>query len=326
MLYQHAIIGGTFDHFHIGHQAMLNKAFEVADKVSIGITTTLMFQNKTQASTIQSFKTREQTVKDFLKENNWTDRASILPITNKYGSMLVDPSIEAIIVSPETKKVAEQIVKEREKKGLSSVEIITVPFVLSDDGKIVSSENIRLGRINSEGLSYRKFLKSKTFHLPDHLRVELQKPIGHTTTNISEVKKLLKPETLLITVGDIATTTLLKEDIRPDISIIDLRTRREDLDDQTIARFFHGVRPTLTNPAGTISPEFTKIFAEKLDRIPSHEIIRVQGEEDLLTLPAILLSPLGTTIIYGQINQGMVIADVTEEKKLLIKNLLSKFK
>lgn len=168
--YQHAIIGGTFDHFHIGHEAMLKKAFEVAERVTIGITTGEMHENKSLADQIQPFTVRQQNVEQFLQTNNWFERATILAIHDKYGSTLKDETIEAIIVSPETEPVARAIVPERQAKGLSKMDIILVPFVMADDGQPVSSERIRKGVINRDGFSYLKFFMSKSsYALPDSL-------------------------------------------------------------------------------------------------------------------------------------------------------------
>lgn len=326
MQFKHAIIGGTFDHFHVGHKAMLEKAFSTAEKVSIGITTPEMYRNKALTSQIEPQEVREQVLKNFLEKNNWLSRTVIIPISSKYGSTLTDPTIDAIIVSPETEKVAQEIQSERVQKGLSKLEIITVPFVMSDDGKIVSSERIRKGEIDRNGSSYSTFLKkSASLHLPESLRSELQKPIGRIVTNIEDIQQLVKPHSFLISIGDIVTTDLMQKEIFPTISIVDLRTRRQDLDPELIEKFLSNVSISLNNPAGTISPDFVELFLDKLQSNPEREIIRVDGEEDLLTMPAILLSPLGTTIIYGQFEVGMVVVEVTEEIKDMIQHLIEQF-
>ncbi len=326
MQFKHAIIGGTFDHFHIGHKAMLEKVFSIAEKVSIGITTPEMYQNKALLSQIEPFDVRQVGLKNFLEKNNWLSRTVIIPISSKYGSTLTDPTIEAIVVSPETEKVAQEIQSERVQKGLSNIEIITVPFVMSDDGKLVSSERIRKGEIDRNGASYSTFLeKRSSLHLPDSLRSELQKPIGQIVTNIDDISRFLDPNSFLVSVGDIVTTDLMQHDIFPTISIVDLRTRRQELDPAIIKKFFSNVNISLKNPAGTISPDFVELFLEKLQSNPQREIIRIDGEEDLLTMPAILLSPLGTTIIYGQFEVGMIVVEVTEDIKDMIRQLLVQF-
>jgi len=43
--------------------------------------------------------------------------------------------------------------------------------------------------------------------------------------------------------------------------------------------------------------------------------VYVEGEEDLLTLPVIVLAPESTAVIYGQPMEGLVIVEVTSHKK-----------
>ena len=44
-------------------------------------------------------------------------------------------------------------------------------------------------------------------------------------------------------------------------------------------------------------------------------LIFVNGEEDLLTYPAVLIAENNSAIIYGQPDQGKVIVKVDEDKK-----------
>jgi len=44
-------------------------------------------------------------------------------------------------------------------------------------------------------------------------------------------------------------------------------------------------------------------------------LVHIKGEEDLLTLPAVLFAPLDSVVCYGQPGKGMVLVKVTEEKK-----------
>ncbi|CAN5194575.1 hypothetical protein BH09PAT1_BH09PAT1_3150 [soil metagenome] len=328
MQYRHVILGGTFDHFHIGHETMLKKAFEIGDKVSIGITTSEMFQDKQLSESIQDFDIRKNVVYKFIETNNWTERATILPIKDKYGSTLSDPTVEAIVVSPETEKIAQSIIPEREAKRLPKMDIVLVPFVMSDDGQPVSSQRIRQGLINRDGFSYLTFFLSKqNYTLPHSLREELQIPIGEIYTDVNGLLPRLTQNRILISVGDIVSTTLLDAGVKPTLCIVDFRTRREALDDTTISKHYSHVDQTLTNPHGTINPEIANVIQSVIasEAKQSHTIIKVDGEEDLLTLPAILLAPLGSIVIYGQYDLGMIVVEVTEEKKELIKSLLAQF-
>jgi hypothetical protein len=68
------------------------------------------------------------------------------------------------------------------------------------------------------------------------------------------------------------------------------------------------------NPAGTITEEATTAIREALEGA-KHVHVVVDGEEDLLTLIAVLYAPERSLVVYGQPNEGIVIVKVTPEKK-----------
>jgi len=51
--------------------------------------------------------------------------------------------------------------------------------------------------------------------------------------------------------------------------------------------------------------------------------IIVEGEEDLLVLPLMADMPLGSVIIYGQPNEGLVIITITEERQNWARNFIN---
>jgi len=52
----------------------------------------------------------------------------------------------------------------------------------------------------------------------------------------------------------------------------------------------------------------------------------VKGEEDLLTLIAVLYSPETALVVYGQPHSGIVVVKVTSEKKAQVKEYLKAMK
>src|SRR5258708_963987 len=116
--FQYAIVGGTFDRFHLGHQKLLTVAFEQSENVAIGITTQEMFRDKSFADLIEDYKDREQSVFEFLKEKGFLDRSEIVPIHDIYGTSLEEENIDAIFVTKSTLVNALKINKERQKKSL----------------------------------------------------------------------------------------------------------------------------------------------------------------------------------------------------------------
>ena len=55
----------------------------------------------------------------------------------------------------------------------------------------------------------------------------------------------------------------------------------------------------------------------------NHVHVVVDGEEDLLTLVAVLYAPEGSFVVYGQPYQGIIVVKVTPEKKAEAKALLN---
>lgn len=55
------------------------------------------------------------------------------------------------------------------------------------------------------------------------------------------------------------------------------------------------------------------------------KVIVVDGEEDLLTLPAMAFAPVGAVLYYGQPNEGINEIDITEAKKQEAEEYLNQF-
>ena len=156
MNYKNLTIGGTFDHLHQGHVAMLAKAFAVGETVWLGVTTDefvkqieskkLPFPNH-----LEPFATRKTAVETYLAQHKFSAQARVVPITDRFGTTLTDQSLEAIVVSPETEPVAREINELRKQKGWKLLEVILVPWVLAEDKKPINSIRIRAGEISRKG-------------------------------------------------------------------------------------------------------------------------------------------------------------------------------
>ncbi len=158
----------------------------------------------------------------------------------------------------------------------------------------------------------------------------MKKPLGklyagNGSDTIDKFVGELASSTKLISVGDVTTFHLLEAGIFPDICIVDNRTKREPVARYVSARNMDNVyeEVSVKNPAGIITDELIKTLCEAFT---SEKPIRifVKGEEDLATLPVILLAPLGAVVLYGQPDEGVVFVKVTEEKKREIRTLFEK--
>ncbi len=107
--YSKVAVGGTFDRLHKGHEAILDLAFSVGEKVLIGVTNDPMAKRKPHSNFILPHKDRVAELIAFLKSKGVFERAKIQSINNIYGTTRVDKTLEAIVVSKETEANARQI-------------------------------------------------------------------------------------------------------------------------------------------------------------------------------------------------------------------------
>ena len=143
--YSKVAVGGTFDKFHDGHKKLLSTAFEIGDKIEIGVTSDAFGGLK---GDIDSCKVRMNNLKSFFSDKSNFD---VIPLNDPYGTTIYDADFEAIVVSEETEPTAIEINNIRNSKGMKSLDIVVVSFVLAYDGNPISSTRIRCGEINNEG-------------------------------------------------------------------------------------------------------------------------------------------------------------------------------
>jgi uncharacterized protein (UPF0218 family) len=80
----------------------------------------------------------------------------------------------------------------------------------------------------------------------------------------------------------------------------------------------------VSNPAGHISDEAVSSIRQLLLH-KSPRLLLVKGEEDLLSLPALLYSPEGSIVIYGMPDEGMMVIVAERKIKEKIASLISQF-
>jgi pantetheine-phosphate adenylyltransferase len=148
-------VAGTFGPLHIGHKALLQKAFEVGKKVLIALTIESMLKNKTCRDKIPDYELRKIALQRFLDAAGYKGRYEIIPLDDPYGVAITLPEQQGIVTSEETVKAAEEINRIRLKRGLKSLKIFTVKLVAAEDGLPISSTRIRKSEIDSEGHSIK---------------------------------------------------------------------------------------------------------------------------------------------------------------------------
>ena len=144
-------VGGTFDELHKGHRSLLVKAFEVGEKVLIGLCTDEFVKKMGKPHVTATYETRLKELHAFLEKSNLTEKADITPLNDPYGKTLTDKCIEALVVSEETEKIAVKINQKRNEKSLPPLKIITISMVPAENYKPISTTRIREGEIDREG-------------------------------------------------------------------------------------------------------------------------------------------------------------------------------
>lgn len=163
------------------------------------------------------------------------------------------------------------------------------------------------------------------YRITPKLCAEFKKPFGKLVKGtidetMSEMKVIIDKEkpTLIIAVGDAVTQNLFEHKIVPQLSIIDYKCMRKKIQPLKlpIEKTVH-----VENPQGSISKQAMDAIKEALES-KEFTLIIVDGEEDLLTLIAVLYAPEKAIVVYGQPHEGIVIVKVTSKKKAEAENLL----
>jgi len=151
MRFKVVAVGGTFDEFHKGHRALLTKAFEVSERVLIGLSADDLVQRLGKPHKTATYNFRLEELKGFLRKQGWVDRAKIVPLHTPYGLTLTSKLIEGIVVSRETEPRAQEINEKREAGGLKPLSVIVVDMVPAYNHAPISTTRIRRMEIDREG-------------------------------------------------------------------------------------------------------------------------------------------------------------------------------
>ncbi|WP_456443586.1 GTP-dependent dephospho-CoA kinase [Thermococcus sp.] len=166
------------------------------------------------------------------------------------------------------------------------------------------------------------------FVLTPELRAALKEPMGELIRGeipepYLKVMDELKSAPFLVTVGDVVTENVLRLGIKPSMAIYDHRTKRRDYTPNIET---DAVLMTVQNPPGTITKALLNAIRKGfgLAGRGRRVYLSVSGEEDLAAIPAVLYAPVGSVVLYGQPDEGVVLIRVTPECKLRCGKLMSK--
>jgi Uncharacterized protein conserved in archaea len=164
--------------------------------------------------------------------------------------------------------------------------------------------------------------------LPEEVRFLFKDPFGTLYCGkgldcVLNAKEEINEGEKLIVVGDVASYYIFKAGLSPDLFIIDGETKRGKASDEVkkIMKKEEYRSIKVKNPPATITKGIIDAIEMGLERKTQ---IFVEGEEDLAVLPAMILAPDASIIIYGQPDEGIVLIKVDEEMRNRAKDILKK--
>ena len=167
------------------------------------------------------------------------------------------------------------------------------------------------------------------YSVTPELRVKLKEPFGtliqgsfsETMEKIENIVKRKNPQKI-VSVGDAVSKNLYEHNMKPQLLITDNKCMRKKVEPAV----FEGATVVhVKNPQGTITEEAITAIKEALKSDEYTHMI-VDGEEDLLALIAVLYAPEKSLVVYGQPYEGIVVVEVTVEKKAAAKKILNDMK
>ena len=143
-------MGGTFDIIHHGHITLLSTAFDISEKIIIGLTSDEFAQKKGK-NPIHKYDERLKNLTSIIFKKFPNSYFEISQLNNDFGPAVFEKEVQALVVSDETKNQGNILNKLRTERNISPVEIIVVPMTLAKDGKRISTTRIKNSEIDSDG-------------------------------------------------------------------------------------------------------------------------------------------------------------------------------
>jgi len=313
-----------FDRMHLGHEVMIDRLVEMPEPIA-GVTSGELVAGGLQLeSLIQPLDIRVARLKEYLVKVKLEDVVEVRPVSKRAELLAIEERVTFMMYEgPCCTEIQSGALKKRKEILGDTDKIEFLKPVRADDGDKIASARIRLGQIDRMG----RRLKG-TAEPPRILQVDgrpgLKTPKGdvfHVKEGPPEKRVIERIRTespaQVISVGDVTTATLQKEGYTPDVMIIDGITKRGSYEGEFSAETEY----LIYNPAAAIYPEAWSTIASAIDN-QQPTLVKVDGEEDLLGFPAVLLAPEESIILYGQPDVGIVWIPVSRENQKLARSLL----
>lgn len=144
-------LGGTFDPFHAGHEALLRRAADAAGpdgSLFVGITTEALAKRPERY--VGDWRERAEAVREFLDQVGFGGEVTTRALADAMGPAATD-DFDAIAVSAETVQGAKRINEARQEGGIQPLQVLLVPHVVAQDLLPISSTRLHAGDIDRDG-------------------------------------------------------------------------------------------------------------------------------------------------------------------------------
>lgn len=312
-----------FDRLHVGHHVLLDRLSEMPGPTAVVADGEVVSEGLELVELVQPVDIREQRLRAYLRCNHLDTTIEVL-VVSRFNDFLLEPQPLDILMfeGPCCAEIEARVLELRRSSGIEDRFTLMKP-VRASDGDKLSSARVRKGELDREGNVLRG-TSERARRLELGGREILKAPKGdlyHTNDGPPEqrvaarLSKERPPH--VIAVGDVTCSTVTRAGYQPDVCVVDGSTKRGEfkLDIKADKSY------VVFNPAATIYPEsWSAIDTALHDKRKS--IIYVEGEEDLLGFPAVLLAPKGSVMLYGQPDAGIVYVRVNKENKSAARTLL----
>jgi pantetheine-phosphate adenylyltransferase len=147
--------GGTFDEIHLGHLALLSKAFHAGNRVIIGVSSD-EFARKRGKKLHHNYQQRVSNLEAVIAKEFGSVDYVIVRLDADFGPAATSGDVKALVASSETQVKGIVLNEMRAKLGLKPAILIAVDLVKAEDGSPISSTRIRAGEIDRLGRLVRE--------------------------------------------------------------------------------------------------------------------------------------------------------------------------
>nr|XP_019938799.1 PREDICTED: bifunctional coenzyme A synthase [Paralichthys olivaceus] len=165
--YADVVVGGTFDRLHGAHKTLLNISCLLANRrFLIGVCDQAMLKRKVLKELIEPYSLRVQILQEFLQDIKPSLEVEIVPLDDPFGVSVVDPLLQCIVVSEETKKGGEAVNKKRIENGLPALVLHEIQLLKDAHHTETEEEKISSSSLRSRLLGTLLTPPKDTSHLP----------------------------------------------------------------------------------------------------------------------------------------------------------------